>query len=460
MVKIVITGFRGTGKTSVGRELAHRLSLPFYDTDTLIEEKEGTLIPEIFRVHGEAYFRACERAAIAGLSSVRDAVIATGGGAILDAANVEHLRRGAHVFLLTADSDIIAERTAPGTRPPLTDLPLHDEIEHLLGQRMPAYIRAADFCIDTGSESVGRVCDAIMRHLSGRGIGDDDRREGLSLLRRLPVPPGDMQELERIVESGSLTRICGIVGNPCMHSRSPVMYNRLFAHYELPCFYTFLEWGDLSEVIRLADHLDFRGLSITIPFKQEVIRHLDEISEDAAAIGAVNTVVRCGGRMYGYNTDWVGVREPVRHLRGSRALILGAGGVAAAAVYALHDLEMEVTMMNRTPEKARLMAERFGCRWMPWGEFDPDGIDLIINATSVGMEPDTGTPLKRHQLREGMTVFDLVYTPPQTPLLRLAEEAGCTPIPGTDLFVYQACEQFRLFTGIEAAPGFVRGLII
>ncbi|KUG20889.1 shikimate kinase i / shikimate 5-dehydrogenase i alpha [hydrocarbon metagenome] len=116
-------------------------------------------------------------------------------------------------------------------------------------------------------------------------------------------------------------------------------------------------------------------------------------------------------------------------------------------------------ILNRTPEKARALAERAGCGWGPISAFDKDDFDVVVNATPIGMEPDPGSPLSADQLRAGMTVFDLVYTPPETPLLRLARSAGCETIPGTEMFVHQGCEQFRLFTGISVPPALIREVI-
>ncbi|HQC34236.1 MAG TPA: bifunctional shikimate kinase/shikimate dehydrogenase, partial [Methanoculleus sp.] len=170
-------------------------------------------------------------------------------------------------------------------------------------------------------------------------------------------------------------------------------------------------------------------------------------------------VIRCGGRMYGYNTDWLGVRAPLAHRRGGRAVVLGAGGAAAAAVYALLSLDMDVTVLARTPDAARRLAERFTCRWGGLDEFRGSDADVVVHATPVGMEPDTRSLLSASDFRAGTTVFDLVYTPPETPLIRAAKEAGCETIPGTEMFVHQAVAQFRLMTGIAVTPELVREML-
>jgi shikimate dehydrogenase len=234
------------------------------------------------------------------------------------------------------------------------------------------------------------------------------------------------------------------------------LFNRLFTHYGLSCHYLRFQDPDLSRILRLANDIDLRGMSVTIPFKQEILSSLTDIEVHAEAIGAANTVVWCGKRQYGYNTDWIGIREPLSEHRGEKAVLLGAGGAAAAAVYALLSLDMEVTILNRTVEKAALLAERFGCSYGLPGEFDRLHPGVVVNATSVGMEPELKSPLQKHQLRSSMTVFDLVYTPPETPLLRIARNSGCRTIPGTEMFVRQAAAQFRHFTGIAAPLELVR----
>jgi shikimate 5-dehydrogenase len=120
---------------------------------------------------------------------------------------------------------------------------------------------------------------------------------------------------------------------------------------------------------------------------------------------------------------------------------------------------MEVTVLNRTVERAAAIASRFGCRYGPLSAFDLVRPGVVINATPVGMEPDRRSPLSPYQLREGMTVFDLVYTPPETPLIRQARNAGCEAITGTEMFVRQARAQFRHFTGIEAPLSMVRKVL-
>ncbi|MDD1707106.1 MAG: bifunctional shikimate kinase/shikimate dehydrogenase, partial [Methanoregulaceae archaeon] len=190
------------------------------------------------------------------------------------------------------------------------------------------------------------------------------------------------------------------------------------------------------------------------------MEELSVIDSPAYAIGAVNTVVWCGGESFGYNTDWIGIRDSLADRKGSRAVVLGAGGAAAAAVYALKSLDMEITVLNRTVRNAEALGERFGCRSGPPELFDHVSPDIVVNATPLGMSPNTKSPLKKEQLRPSMTVFDLVYTPPETPLIRFARNSGCSVIHGTEMFVRQATAQFRHFTGIGAPLELVRSMTL
>ena len=458
-MRIVLCGFRGTGKTECGGLLSRLTGLPFLDTDALIEERAGKTIHEIFTMEGEERFRDLERQVIAVLPG-SGCIIGTGGGAVIDPRNVEALRRGSTMFLLEAEPSAIEQRIRQSTRPPLTALPFRDEIRVLLHERRSFYTSAADFCIDTTARSPNEVCLAILRILSEGSVSPEAGKRAVLFLRGSGIPEDEVRAFEQAVVGGDpKTRLFAIAGNPSVHSRSPTLYSRLFAHYGLNCHYTRFQAPEIITILRICHDLDFRGLSVTIPFKGRIMEHLSDIGPEAREIGAVNTVVWCGERSYGTNTDWIGIRDPLADSGGSRAVVLGAGGAAAAAVYALRSLSMEVTVLNRTVSAAEELAGRFGCVSGPLENFDQADPDIVINATPVGMEPDTRSPLKKMQLKPSMTIFDLVYTPPETPLIRLARNTGCRVIPGTEMFVRQAAAQFRQFTGIAAPLDLVRSMM-
>jgi shikimate dehydrogenase len=449
-VRIVLIGFRGTGKSHTGRLLSEQLGVPFLDLDREVEERAGRPIPEIFAAEGEAGFRRREREVIAALPP-GPLVVAAGGGAVLDPENVHHLRRGSRTVLLRASQDTLLKRIRGSGRPPLTDLPLEEEVPALLSARRIAYLSAADFCIETSDTSPAQTADAIRAILKGRTVAPESRTGGLRLLDTLGIPDGDRGRIRRILSGDGgdqLTRICGVAGNPVLHSRTPAFQNRLFARYGLGFFSSFFQPKEIGSLLQAMRLLDLRGCAVTIPFKEQVIPHLDVVDRDAAAIGAVNTVVQCGGEISGFNTDWLGIRGPLEDLKGARAALVGAGGAAAAAAYAMRSLGMEVTILNRTQDRAWQLAERFGCAHAPLAELERLAPEVLVHATPVGMHPDIGMAVPARSLRAGMTVFDLVYTPPETPLIRAARAAGCRVIPGTEMFIRQAREQFRYLTGI------------
>jgi shikimate dehydrogenase len=462
MVRIILTGFRGTGKTRVGELLAHMLDVPFLDTDTLIEKRVGMTIYEIFQKYGEEYFRKKECETIASLD-LTDSVVSTGGGAIMDPSNVAALRQGSTVFLLTADDRTIEQRIARTERPALTRLPLREEIHELQTIRRPSYIAAADFCINTTRKNANETA-LVIRHILAEGTTTGKDGAGfLSFVRKTEISRDETEALEGVLASPGhdpLTRIYAIAGNPCNHSLSPLLFNRLFSQYRMNCHYTRLCWPDFSEIVREAKKTDIRGLSVTIPFKTEALASIDEADEHVKAIGAANTLVLCEGTTFGFNTDWIGIRDPLSHLAGSRVAVIGAGGAAAAALYALQSLDMDITILARTPAKAGELSERFSVPVRPLSGFSEVNPDVVINATPVGMGDDSRSPVNVSLLKRGMTVYDLVYTPADTPLLVAARKAGCITIPGTEMFVRQACAQFRCFTGIEVLPAVVRGYVI
>jgi len=460
--RIVFTGFRGTGKTEVGRIVAEKLDLPFIDTDSRIEEATGRSIPDIFHENGEERFRAVERQVIADLPA-QDIVIGTGGGVVTDPVNMEHLRKESILILLRADIDTIEARLKRKPRPPLTNLPLREEIAEMMDRRRQHYYAAADMCIDTSETTPAAAAENVIAALRTGRTTDTGRKAAIAFFRTGRLNPVALKKLCDILareDRDPLTRIMGVAGYPAAHSRSPALFNALFERYGINCHYTFFEDPELDEILQVARQLDAKGLSVTIPFKQDVMQYLDEVDEHAARqIGAVNTVVFACGSAIGYNTDWIGVRKPLIHLKGAKAVLLGAGGVAAAAAYALKDLDMDITILNRTVENAKKLAVRFSCAYGGLDELGRLHPDLIVNATPLGMSPDDHSPVPEDYLRPGMTVYDLVYTPPETPLIQQARRLGCGAITGTEMFIEQAKEQFYLFFGIDVPADTIREIL-
>ena len=249
------------------------------------------------------------------------------------------------------------------------------------------------------------------------------------------------------------TRLYGIIGSPVRHSLSPIIHNGAFRRMGLNAVYLAFEVESLEEAMRGIRGLGIRGVSVTLPFKTQVLPFLDEIEATARKIKAVNTLVNQDGKLVGYNTDWQGAIEALEDkidLMGKNILLLGAGGTARAIGFGLKEKGCHVFVSNRTPEKAEELAKDLDFVYQPLSSMDGRKIDIIIIATSVGMIPHhSEIPLHPNLLKEGMIVMDVVYQPLKTKLLQAAEEIGCRTIGGVEMLARQAAGQFAIWTGIK-----------
>ncbi len=459
--RFVLIGYRGTGKSSIGKNIAHILGIPHIDIDNIIEEKAAKSISEIFADEGEEGFRNREMQVIHHLPET-PAVISTGGGAVIRHENIRSLRRNSIVLFLTSSEEMIAKRIAGTSRPSLTGRSLVEEIHSVLEERFPLYRSAADFSYDstgkTPRESAVEILQMLRPGIYQRKM-IETRKRLVSWTLKTPIPPAAHDPLLSTINDPDI-RLYGILGYPCMHSMSPPIWNALFQNLHIPARYTWFECSDPKKFFSVAEESGVRGLSVTIPHKETVFTLLDEVKHDAKTIGAVNTVLFQGGKRFGYNSDWKGIYRPLEGVTGKTAVILGAGGAAASAVYAVTMRGFKPVILNRTVERAEELARRFGAESGPisaFSEFDPD---VVINATSVGMGSSGNlaglTPIPVSSLTDNMHIFDLVYTPAETPLLRAALEIGCSIIPGTEMFIHQLIEQFRILTGIEVHAEVIR----
>jgi shikimate dehydrogenase len=209
----------------------------------------------------------------------------------------------------------------------------------------------------------------------------------------------------------------------------------------------------LADAMRGARALGVRQLAISLPHKQAVMAHVDQVEAIARRIGAVNTVTRAGDALVGSNTDWLGAVRALESelpLRGARAVVLGAGGAARAVVFGLLERGARVRVLNRTPERARSLADDLGAETAGGlGELASAPYDLLVNTTSVGLREDV-SPVDAGALLPGTVVMDAVYDPERTRLLRDAESRGARTVSGRWMLIHQAAEQVRLLTGREA----------
>ncbi len=254
--------------------------------------------------------------------------------------------------------------------------------------------------------------------------------------------------------SGS-TQVFGILGRPVRHSLSPAMHNAAFAALGVNAVYVAFPVLDLVQAVHGLRGLGIGGVSVTIPFKEAILPLLDEVDEEARTIGAVNTVVKREGRLWGTNTDWQGALAALQdqvNLAGQRVLVLGAGGAGRAIVYAVRRAGGHVWVTDAEADRAQTLARQFGVNAVAWSEAPQVDAAILINATPVGMAPqDTEIPYPPEHLGQVQVVMDIVYTPLQTRLLREAAARGSRTIDGLEMLIYQGARQFELFTG-QPAP--------
>jgi len=270
----------------------------------------------------------------------------------------------------------------------------------------------------------------------------------------------EMKKRYRAEQLNHRTRVYGVVGNPIGHSLSPLLHNVGFQARKLNAVYLPFLARDLRDFLEAIQPLGIAGFSVTLPFKERILRHLEDCDPLAAAIGAVNTVVVRGpGRLYGYNTDYVGVLRALERrvrLGGSRVLLYGAGGGARAVAFALAQGGAIVCVCARRRERARRLARAVGGEIIERRHLRGEFFDAIVNATPVGMHPQPGrSPLRPEELNCRM-VFDLVYRPRETRLLRLARRRGIETISGAEMFVAQGTAQWEIWTGLRAPVAAMR----
>jgi shikimate dehydrogenase len=275
------------------------------------------------------------------------------------------------------------------------------------------------------------------------------------------------------------TRICGIIGDPIEHTMSPAIHNAAFKELELG--YLYLPFNvkkeDLGKAIEGMKALNMKGLSVTIPHKVDVMQFLDRLDPLAEKIGAVNTIVNDSGILTGYNTDASGFLQALleREIEpeGKKVVILGAGGASRAISFILADRGAELVSLNRLLELdwAEGLADRISQNFtkkVEALELNRENLlrvleeaDILVNATSVGMAPDIDqTPVDADLLRPGLVVYDIVYNPVRTRLLRDAEAAGANTISGIDMLVWQGAIAFGEWTGCKAPVDLMRQVAV
>jgi 3-dehydroquinate dehydratase / shikimate dehydrogenase len=249
------------------------------------------------------------------------------------------------------------------------------------------------------------------------------------------------------------TEVYAVIGDPIAHSLSPLMHNAAFAAGRHNAVYVPFHVRDLPDFIAAIAPFHIAGFSVTIPHKERIQRYLHDCDPLAAEIGAVNTVVVRAGKLYGYNTDFAGVLRAMERrlpLGSSSVLLVGAGGAARAAAFALARAGSAVTIWARRPQRALALARAVGGETIDRSEIERRSFDAIVNCTPVGIHPGAGSPLESRELNCRL-VMDLIYRPLKTELLRRAERRGVETVSGVDMFVAQGVAQWELWMG-ETAP--------
>jgi 3-dehydroquinate dehydratase/shikimate dehydrogenase len=267
-----------------------------------------------------------------------------------------------------------------------------------------------------------------------------------------PAAPGQVKgkELKTLFRAHRLnraTKVFGVVGNPVSQSKGIYLHNSLFRGLNsVYCRFPVIDlprfMSDVSPILR--------GFSVTLPHKSAILKYLEDADAAALGIGAANTVLRKGKQLTGTNSDARGALdaiEKVRRVRGTRMLILGAGGAARAIAFEARRRGASITIANRTASRGRRLARELAVHSVPWSEIPATPCDIVVNATPVGMSPHAKCTPVPARLLKAKVVFDCVYNPPVTRLLREARRRGARVVSGVEMFLNQAAIQSRLYTG-------------
>ncbi len=269
------------------------------------------------------------------------------------------------------------------------------------------------------------------------------------------------------------TRVCAIIGDPVDHSLSPVMHNAAFKEFGLNLVYVAFSVPakDLKHAVLGVKSLGLKGLNITMPHKNEVMKYLDELDVSAKSVGAVNTILNDQGKLVGYNTDGQGAMVALQENgvcpEKKKLVLLGSGGAAQAIAYQAAQDVNELVILNRTLDKAKKIVKSLpqnlrtkvhsGTLFVDVLKQELETADILINATSVGMYPDIeSSPVPSDLLRSDLSVMDLVYNPLETKLLKDAKTVGAKVISGLEMLIYQGAVAFHIWTNCPAPVDVMR----
>lgn len=427
---IILVGFMGSGKSTVGKLLSERLHCPLYEGDAAIEEYSGQSIPDIFAKDGEEAFRAIELEVMQQILRKPAGIIMTGGGIVTTKKSrlILNAAPSLNVWLQVKFEDAAqrVQQDNSNMRPLFAD---KDAAKKRFDERLKWYQEVADVTIEASNKSPNEIADVII------------------------------QEIDKV--GPTHTQHCYIIGDPVSHSFSPYLHNTVYRLLGVHDTFIYeamqVKNDELTEVMQKIRSPQTRGVSVTVPHKVAVLPYLDVVDPLAQHIGAVNTIVNDSGILHGYNTDAEGVLVPLLsrtktdNLKDLKVLILGAGGAARAAVCATAQAGATVTVANRTYKKAQELADTAHGTASSLEDIQErlTSFDIIVNTTSVGMGKigNTDTPLPHASFNKNQIVFDAVYAPHETQLIKDAKKSNAQVIYGLEMLGTQAVGQIKRFTG-------------
>lgn len=442
--KIFLVGFRTTGKSTLGKVLAEKIGWSFLDTDFLITQEAGEDLDTLAKKGSDwSKFRKLENQILKDLSEMKNVVISCGGGVgvndVIDnesrrtfgELNKETLKKADNtlVILLTSRDDVIKHRL----------------YRKFLNKRVLPLLNSEGLDTDASED------EQTMHKIKDSMKALEKRKTLYQQLADIEIDTSDFRIPSRLVNLNV------VIGDPISQSLSPKMHNLAYKALDIDSSNLFIPIRvvpeKLEKFINLVRVLDIKGVSVTIPHKESVPHYLDELDETAEAIGAVNTIINKDGKLIGYNTDWIGALtalEKRTKVKGKKVAILGSGGAAKAIAYGLSGKQAEVTIYNRSLEKAKSLAEKFNIEYKSLVDLETvKDCDIIINCTSVGMYEDSSL-IPEDLINKNQIIFDIITTPKETKLIRNAKANNAKVIYGYEMLLYQGVEQFKLYTGYEA----------
>jgi shikimate dehydrogenase len=420
-MKISLIGFMGSGKTTVAELLADRLALKWIEIDQLVEKRAGSSIAKLIEQRGEEEFRHLESEVVQAQDGVTGAVISCGGGVVGSEKNLAPLKTLSGIIVsLETKFESIQKRLAHDFNRPL----FRDKIKarQLFDLRCEIYKRWSDIQVSTDDKTPEQVSSEV---------------------------------IYKLFKSLQTSKLNLVIGDPIAHSLTPKLHSEVYRdlgiHEQFLMLPLKVNESLLAQTIKKVRELSVSGLAVTMPLKVRIAPLLDELDTHAKTIGAVNTVVNREGKLVGFNTDWLGVRDPLLsavNLKDAKVLVLGAGGAAQAACYGVQEAGAHVALTNRSAELGERVAQQFGVQFRLMSELTTlQDFDVIINCTAAGMGSSTESPIDCSLLSPQQLVFETIYSPRETTLLKAAKSIGCRVIDGLEMFVHQAAAQIELHTG-------------